>query len=150
MKKTTRYLSFALAVILCVLCIPFGAAVKTAASPNVSMVFDDSSCMNGFSYTNNLLVQYSEGEEAVMMAVAGGDPFVLLNVEGSLDISADTYKYVVVTYRVPTTNTSAANTTELFMCSGNIAVPTGDYSGQFARATGYKYHSQIGHMTGER
>jgi len=146
MKKT---LSFIIALLFCAACIPMHGAVRTSAAPNVEIALSDPSCMSSFTYSNNLLVQYSDGEEAVMMAVAGGDPFALLNVEGSLDISADTYKYVVVTYRVPNTNTSAANTTELFMCAGDIAVPTGGYSVQFAPTRGYKYRSQIVDMTGE-
>ena len=146
MKKT---LSLIIAVILCAACFPAIAPHTARAAESVEMLFNDASCSNDFSYSNNLLVQYSEGEEAVMTAVAGGDPFVLINVEGKLDISADVYKYVVITYRVPHTNTSAANTTELFMCAGNIAVPTGGYSVQFAPTRGYKYRSQIVDMTGE-
>ena len=91
-----KAVSLSLALIICISCIPLFGSVASAAE-NVSFVFNDPSCMNDFTYTNNLLVQYSDNEEAVMMAVAGGDPFVLFNVEGKASLSADVYKYVVVT-----------------------------------------------------
>jgi hypothetical protein len=142
-------LSFFLALVLFAIPFSFSGAEKVLAASPVRLYFNDPSCMSSFTYSNNLLVQYSENEEAVMMAVAGDDPFVLLNVEGKLDISADTYKYVVVTYRVPTTNSAQAATTELFMCAGDIAVPTGGYSVSFNPTRGYKYRSEVINMSGE-
>ena len=67
MKKT---LSFIIALLFCTACIPMHGAVRTSAAPNVEIALSDSSCMSSFTYSNSLLVQYSDGEEAVMMAVA--------------------------------------------------------------------------------
>lgn len=142
-----RIASVLLALLAVVTCFSVFAAPKSAAAENVTISFKSASSAGKFTYSNNLLVMHSADEEAMLLAVAGGDPYVLLNVEGSLSLSADVYKYVVVTYRVPATNSSAAVTTELFMCAGDIAGPTANYSVLFNPSRGYKYRSEIVNMT---
>ena len=142
-----RLLSLFLAVIMCAACISYLGTTKARAA-SVELTFDSSSMMSYFSISNNLNVSYSEAESSIMMNVTGGDPWVLLNVEGIQTLSADTYKYVVVTYRTPTTNATTA-ATELFMCAGAIAAPTANYSVLFNTTKGYKYRSEIIDMSAQ-
>ena len=144
-----KFISLMLALLMCTAFLSFYGTAKVSAAQNVELVFNSPTAMNYFTNSNNLSVSYSDAEDSIMMAVTGGDPYVLFNVENMASVSADVYKYVVVTYRTPTTNSSTAVQTELFMCAGSIAGPTGGYSVKYNPTNGYKYRSQIVDMSGE-
>lgn len=106
-----------------------------------------------FSDTNNLAlltnpyhatVEFSQSANCVAMTVSSEktDPHVYLDLDG-LNLSAEAYKYVVYTYKVPTTIRKADPDGELFMCAGDIAVPTGGYSKMFSLTKDGAFHSQI-------
>lgn len=148
MKKTKkiakRLCSLALAFIMVAACISYVAPVKSgAAGSDVTLRFNDAATISYFANANNLHVAYSGFEEAVLMAVTGADPYVLLNVEGMATVSADTYKYVAVTYMSPSTNSSKAVSTELFMSAGSVSGPTAGCSVTFTPQKGHKYVTQI-------
>ncbi len=144
-----KLISLVLTLVMCAGFLSFFGTARVSAAQNVEFTFNDPSVMSHFTNANNLSVSYSDAENSVMMAVTGGDPYVLFDVESMGTVSADTYKYVVVTYRTPTTNSSTAVQTELFMCAGAIAGPTGGYSVKYNPANGYKYRSQTVDMSGE-
>ena len=86
---------------------------------------------------------YNQYENAAELIVSTpSDPFVLLGVESFVNVSADTYKYVVITYKAPVTNASTEKTTELFMSAGSVAVPTAGCSVKFNHTNSYKYITQ--------
>jgi|GEM_PF-671387 len=148
MKRVPKkLLSLLLAAVMCAACFSFIEPTRTFAAANVELTFNDPSAANYFTNANNLHVVYSDAEESMMMAVTGGDPYVLFDVEQMESVSADTYKYVVITYRTPTTNSSTAARTELFMCAGSVTAPAQDYSVTFNPTNGYKYRSEIINMS---
>lgn len=127
------------------------APTAKAASDYQSVRFSSSDSMAYFAVTNNVNVTYSDAEEAALVTVTGdgGDPWALVNVESAVNVSATTDKYLVVTYRTPTTNSSKAVSSELFLCAGEITAPTANSSVQFTPVNGYKYRSQIIDLSNE-
>ena len=151
--KKKFFLKRALSFLLCA-AMMLGAAVISfpdeinAASRDVEFLFDSPSSLDRFSNPNSVTYSFSKGEGALQVfATGGGDPYIMFGV-GDKVFSADTYKYVVVTYKTPATNSSTASTTELFMCAGDTAAPTAGRSVKFAPEKGWKYRSQIIDMTG--
>ncbi len=79
------------------------------------------------SNSNNSRIEYSATQNAIKAtATAGADPsiYVDLTEEG---ISADTYKYIVYTYNMPTTVQRQGPKANFYYVCGNIDVPTGGY-----------------------
>lgn len=151
MKKTAkRVISAALALLTVLSSIALAPGRVLAAGESFKLRFDSVAKLSQLTNPHNLSVSYSEGENAVQAAVTGdgGDPYVLLNLEAS-DISADAYKYVVLTYRTPVTNSSKAAKSELFMSAGSITSPTANYSVTFTPVNGYKYRTQIVDMSSQ-
>ncbi|MBR6917265.1 MAG: hypothetical protein IKN38_03690 [Clostridia bacterium] len=138
-----RIISAAAALLLC---LPQCFIPAAASEDVVTVSFNAPSCITRFSGVHSLAVSFSEGDGSVLTAVAGDDPFVSVSFEDD-DISADDYKYVALTYRVPVTDSMTATTTELFMCAGDIAGATPGCSVQFHPERGYKYRSYIVDMS---
>ena len=123
-------------VVLCVLLaltMVAGAIVMTAAKTSYELkdgavVFNSSNTVsylaNGGS-VNNVAISYDPSENAARLAVNGNasDPYALLNYNriGISSLSADTYKYIVVTEKVPANASNAATTTEIFWAAGSVA-----------------------------
>ncbi|MBQ7714819.1 MAG: dockerin type I repeat-containing protein, partial [Clostridia bacterium] len=106
---------------------------------------------NGGS-VHNLNISYDSANNAACLVVSGNgeDPYALLNYNtaGVTSLSANTYKYIVVTEKVPTGASSSATTTEIFYCAGSINVPTGGKSELFNFTKDGTYHSYIIDMSG--
>ncbi len=152
MKKTSikRILSLAMAFITIMTGMCFAAPQKSlAVDGSVELVFDSADSVQYWAHPNNLNVSYNQYEEAMEFVVTtAADPYVLLNVEGATSVSADTHKYVVITYKVPVTNADTANKTELFMAAGSIAGPTAGCSIIWQHSKSFKYQTQIIDMSG--
>ncbi len=88
--------------------------------------FDSEAKMDYVSVGNNSRVSYDANENAVKAQVTGGDPSVYVDLS-SEGISADTYKYIVYTYYIPTTSTKEGPKANMYYVCGNIDVPTGGY-----------------------
>ncbi len=154
MKKATnlkRALSMFLAVLTVITGVYFAAPqYAEAAGENVEMVFDSQDMISYLAHPNNISTSYNPYENAAELIVTtASDPYVLLNVEGYTDVSADIHKYVVITYKVPVTNATAEKTTELFMSAGSVTVPTAGCSVKFDHSRSFKYITQIIDMSGE-
>lgn len=110
-------------------------------SPNTVSYFDKG------GETNCLNITYDMAENAAQMTVTGkgDDPYALLSYSklGINTLNADKYKFAVVTYKVPNTVSESAKTMEIFHCAGDVRVPTGGQSIQFALETDGAYHSYI-------
>jgi len=129
------------------------------ANGNPGEISEDDTYEILFSDTNNLSLltnpfhaSFAFNQSANCVALTVGsektDPNIYLDLEG-LNLSADAFKYVVYTYKVPTTIKKADPDGELFMCAGDIAVPTGGYSKLFPLSKDGAFHSQIVDMNSE-
>ncbi len=151
-------------VILClllVLTMVAAAIVMTMAKTSYELkdgavVFNSNNTVsylaNGGS-VNNLAISYDASENAAALAVTGNasDPYALLSYkkQGITSLSADTYKYIVVTEKVPASASSAATTTEIFWAAGSVAGPTGGCSKLFNFTKDGLYHSYVIDMSAE-
>ncbi len=147
MKNTNfkRLLSLVLAIVTVVTGVYFTVPRESAAADDcVELIFDNANFANYWLFPNNLNASYNQYEEAMEFYVTtAADPYVLLNVEAAASVSADTHKYVVITYKVPVTNTDTANKTELFMSAGSVAGPTAGCSVTWQHSKSFKYQTQI-------
>ncbi|MDD6095845.1 MAG: GDSL-type esterase/lipase family protein [Clostridia bacterium] len=153
MKKNIlkKCLSAVLAAVLLAACLPVTLPVGvSAAAEDITLDFRDSHNAENVILPNNTDISYSEEENSLMLTCNGkSDPYVTINVEAMAQVSADDYKYVVLTYRTPKTNSSSADMTELFMCAGDMVSYNPGYSVAFSPVNGYKYRSQILNMSGK-
>ena len=73
-------------------------------------------------------IEHSAEQQAVALRV--GDPadvsVVLSFASLGVQISADTYKTLVIEYVLPATNSKTAYQADLFLCAGNVTAPTGE------------------------
>ena len=145
-------------VILCVLLVltmVAAAVVMTMAKTSYELkdgavVFNSNNTVsylaNGGS-VNNLSISYDASENAAALVVTGNasDPYALLNFNGiGIDsLSANTYKYIVVTEKVPASASNVATTTEIFWAAGSVMGPTGGCSKLFDFTKDGAYHSYV-------
>ena len=80
------------------------------------------------SNPNGTFIEHSDEQQAVALRV--GDPadvsVVLSFASLGVQISANTYKTLVIEYVLPTTNSKTAYQADLFLCAGNVTAPTGE------------------------
>jgi len=111
---------------------------------NYIVPFDSEERVSYVSNSNNSRVTFDEKEGTLKAtATAGADPsvYVDLSEEG---ISANTYKYVVYTYKVPATIQREGPSSNMYYVCGSIDVPTGGYECElFNVRKGDIYFSQI-------
>ncbi|MBQ7714530.1 MAG: dockerin type I repeat-containing protein [Clostridia bacterium] len=96
------------------------------------------------SATNNTTVTYNSAENAAVVAasITSGDPQSAISYEGS-GLSADTYKYIVITYKVPSGTSSTATYSQFFLCAGNVTAPNADCNETFTPVKDNAYHYAI-------
>ena len=115
--------------------------VKYEAPAWAEIRFDSADKVSMLSDLNNTTVTFDSGEKAIKLSVSSEniDPRALLDVS-HLGISADEYKYIVYTYKIK----SASGTEgEMFLCAGNVKVPTAGYSVMFPLTKNGTYVSQV-------
>ena len=143
-----KLLSLALALVLCLsLTVP---AMAAAGDDDVVILFDSAARLNSMISSQNLVVEYCESENALQLAAYGAgynDPYISFSMSGLGSVNADTHKYVVLTYRMPNTNSNGNGTKiqQIYLQTANDAAidaltVTQPY---FALETGYKYRSYI-------
>ncbi len=106
------------------------------------IIFDSAESLDCLTAINNTNAVYNETQNALSLTVTGGDPQSPVDYT-DLGVSADECKYIIFTYMVPATVSSNAVETEMFLCAGDIKVPTANYSIKFAPAKDGAYHSLI-------
>lgn len=147
--KLKRVLCTFMAAVTALCAVAFqGESTEAVADTALTFRFDSADSARSLSAAHNLAFSYSKFENALMTAVTGDDPYVLFDVGTLADISADDYKYAVITYLSPASNSAKATRTELFMSAGNVTGPTAGCSVIFNTERGYKYRSQIIDMSG--
>ncbi len=106
--------------------------------------FDSEAKMDYVSNGNNSKFSYDESYDALKaQTTSGADPsiYVDLSAEG---ISADTYKYIVYTYHIPTTTIKEGPKVNMYYVCGEINVPTGGYESDVYSCTkGSQFVTQI-------
>ncbi len=84
---------------------------------------------------------YSDTEKALeITTVTDNDPYFYINYSKStVKLSADNYKYAVMTYKNPTTNSDKAARASLFPCAGSqtLASPTCSVTFDLERSNSY-------------
>lgn len=115
-----------------------------------NILFDSNSKKDLFTQANNVTIGYSSTENAVThtATTAGGDPHAGIVFPSTKPISADTYKYAVLTYMVPTSVSSTATTTQMFFCAGNVLAPTDSVIRTFSPVKDGDFHSEVIDLSG--
>jgi len=109
---------------------------------NIEIKFDDD-MMDNISYSNSAIYSNnSRGELTLTVSNAKTDPYVYLDLT-SLGISANDYKYIVYTYKIPTSNSeNKGRNAQIFFCSSNAADPAEASSLKFDLSKDGAYHNQ--------
>ena len=112
--------------------------------PMRALIFDSAETAALITSAKNTDVSYSASQNAAKLTVSGSnsDPQTVIDYEDST-LSADDYKYITVTYMVPSDTSSAANKSELFLCAGNVTAPTADISATFNPTKDGVYHYAV-------
>lgn len=106
------------------------------------IIFDSAESLDCLTAINNTNAVYNSTQNALSLTVTGGDPQAPVDYT-ELGVSADECKYIIFTYMVPANVSSSAQKTEMFLCAGDIKVPTADYSITFEPTKDGAYHSVI-------
>ena len=124
----SKILSRTISLILCAVFILSAASQVIAIDSTTpgQFIFDSENDLSYFSGAKNTVAAYSETEGALSFTATGTscDPYVYFNIENQAEMSADEYKYLVLTYRSPFTNTTRAGTCQLYLCAGSVTSPT--------------------------
>ncbi len=111
---------------------------------NYVVPFDSEERVSYVSNSNNSTVSFNENEGVLKAtATAGADPsvYVDLSAEG---ISANSFKYIVYTYKIPSSIQREGPSANMYYVCGGIDVPTGGYECElFNSRKGEIYFSQI-------
>ena len=92
-----------------------GAAIKMD-----KLVFDNANISMKLQPMNNAAAGFDAAQSAAVLTVAGGDPYVNIDYTRSdPKLKAEDYTKIVLTYMIPTTNSSGSYRTELFLCTGS-------------------------------
>lgn len=150
MKRIKTLISLLLVLVICV-----GAAVIAYAAKapyelsDGAAVFnsaDTVSYLNKGGSVNNLSISYAPTQNAAQLTVSGdgSDPYAYLSYSklGVTNLSASSYKYIVLTYKVPST-AHGSEKAQIFYCAGSITGPTGGYSVDVTLSRDGVYHSHI-------
>ncbi|MBQ7714929.1 MAG: hypothetical protein IJT70_03560, partial [Clostridia bacterium] len=133
MKNLRRILCIALAVLLA---IPAAViSVSADGGDTVSYTFTDQASVSMLTGTSGASVTFDSDEGDLYVKATSSSPSVSFSA-ASID---DSYKYAVVTCRVPETDSSGAFEGKLILKNGSAAVSTSPIS--FVR--GYKYYSSV-------
>lgn len=139
----TRTVSLVLALLMAVTSFVF-TPVADAAGASIVIGVNSETIADRFVNPNNLTVTYSDAQMAAELRVSGtaSDPYAYMNVESFASVSASEYKYIVVTYKTPSTNSANAKSTDLYLCAGNITAPTPDSRAYYSVTNGSEFRSQ--------
>ncbi len=114
----------------------------------VRVDFDNAGSVSDFAIMNNMSVSYDYANAAAKLSVSGtaDDPWAFLNLS-SYGISADEYKYLVITDMVPIDMQQPAPEGEIFFSAGSISGPTAGYSTRYTCFKDSAFHSRIFEMS---
>jgi hypothetical protein len=85
------------------------------------LVFDNENTSKKLQPMNNAATGFDKSQNAAVLTVAGGDPYVNIDYTRSEPkLKAGDYSKIVVTYMIPTSNSKGSYRTELFLCTGSL------------------------------
>ena len=109
--------------------------------PMASVIFDSAANAALLSGTNNTTVSYNSSQNAAAIRVStASDPQSVINYD-SASLSADEYKYIIITYMTP--SSTSGSTSELFLCAGSVTAPTADCRETFTPTKDGNYHYAV-------
>ncbi|MBQ1233147.1 MAG: hypothetical protein IIX86_06430 [Clostridia bacterium] len=92
-----------------------------AAQKMNKLVFDNENTSLKLQPMNNAATGFDKSQNAAVLTVAGGDPYVNIDYTRSEPkLKAGDYSKIVVTYMIPTSNSKGSYRTELFLCTGSL------------------------------
>lgn len=108
------------------------------------LIFDNSETVQLLTANYNVTSYYSSIENAAVISATGSsDPHTSVIFPKDRIVSANDAGFIVLTYKVPATNSQTSGTTQLFFCAGTSAVPTDAQSRSFNFTADGKYHSVV-------
>lgn len=102
------------------------AALGHAEGANYVCNFDSTADLQYVANGNNSAFAYDSAYNALKCTATGADPSVYVNLSKD-GVSADVYKYIVYTYRIPTASAVQNPVGNFYYVCGNITVPTAGY-----------------------
>ncbi len=124
---------------------PCAAAVGQQGDDG-TFIFNSTESISAVTGMHSLDASYNSDENALMLAVnssaADPDPYFSLELS-SARLTATTYKYLLIVYKTPNSNSSKANKCEIFPCAGTVKAPTGGCSHVFSLASGNGYSAAV-------
>lgn len=114
-----------------------------AATAMNELLFKDQNSSMKLQPTNNTVVSYSASEDAAMLTIAtASDPHVTIDYTKSSPIlKAEDYGKILITYMIPTSNSRAGYTAELFLSTGSTAHAEGGKSVRAQVVADGQYHT---------
>ena len=148
MKKYPKILSLVLSAVMliCSLAIPSAAISNNPAGG--TFLFTSADMLTYVNGVHSLDVSFSNTESSMMLKVNSSasdpDPYFSLDLT-SLDssITADDYKYIVITYRSPMSASDKATKCEVFLSAGSVAGPTAGKSVVFSLEKSNTYKAAV-------
>lgn len=134
---------------LAILAVPDKNAVVSESIDYENIIFDSAQKAELFKSLNYLSVSYNSSENAVALTATGSnkDSRTTIFYPATKPVSASVDKYAVLTYMVPTSNSSSASTTQLFFAAGSLNEPTENQLVEFNVEKDGEYHSFIVDLT---
>ncbi|MBE6563604.1 MAG: hypothetical protein E7660_07695, partial [Ruminococcaceae bacterium] len=128
--------------------IPRKFDVVCASTDFTNIIFDNELKASLFTGPHYVSSVFNAGESAIELTMTNSsDPYINLTYSDKYPTNADDNKYVVLTYKVPYSNSSAANNTQLYFCAGDVIAPASSCSYTFAPVKDGNYHSVIVDLT---
>ncbi|MBR4881936.1 MAG: hypothetical protein IKU19_08370, partial [Clostridia bacterium] len=116
-------------------------------SENIEITFTDD-VMAKLDYSNHTAYSNTNPANVLKLTVSENriDPYVYLNVS-EMGISADEYKYIVYSYRLPTSTSNYIEKAQLFFCSSGAEFPAETSSVKFDLTKSGQYINEIVDLT---
>ena len=109
-----------------------------------NLIFSSEVAVNAISSKTNVYVNFNSVEPAAEIKVSvASDPGFVINYPTKNRISADKYKYLVMTYKVSDNNSSSATETQLFFNSGVQTAFTEEHSFKNTPVYNGEYNSVV-------
>ena len=109
--------------------------------PMANIIFNSAENTAKIAGANNTTVSYNSDQNAASLRIsAASDPQTVIDYS-SASLSADEYKYIVITYMVPCSVTGS--TSELFLCAGSVTAPNADCRETFTPEKDGSYHYAV-------
>ena len=117
--------------------------VKNETEKLSALIFNSPGQLKYIGETNNTCTEYDTSENALIItSLTDDNPYIEIRYDIGYELlSADDYKYMVIIYKNPETNSEKAVKGTLYPCCGDIKYPENDKSLSILLPQGSKYRS---------